>query len=61
LGQRHIGYGVKPEHYEIAGAALLATFREVLADKFDNETEAAWNAAYSMISSVMIYAANSNR
>lgn len=61
LGQRHIGYGVKPEHYEIAGAALLATSREVLADKFDNETEAAWNAAYSMISSVMIYAANSNR
>ena len=30
LGKRHAGYGVKPEHYEIVGAALLKTLEQGL-------------------------------
>lgn len=57
LGQRHAGYGVVPEHYRVVGAALLWTLREGLGDAFTPETEAAWTAAYVLLSETMIDAA----
>src|SRR5438445_10553370 len=30
LGQRHVTYGVRPEHYAIVGAILLVTFADFL-------------------------------
>jgi hemoglobin-like flavoprotein len=54
LGRRHAGYGVRPEHYETVGAALLWTLGQGLGEAFTPELERAWTEAYSTIASVMI-------
>jgi hemoglobin-like flavoprotein len=41
LGRRHVGYGVREEHYESVGAALLWTLGQGLGEKFTPEVEAA--------------------
>lgn len=46
LGQRHITYGVQPEHYAIVGQALLATLANVLGDEFTPELRIAWEQLY---------------
>ncbi|MEM7114595.1 MAG: globin family protein [Chloroflexota bacterium] len=53
LGQRHVGYGVQPQHYETVGAALLWTLEQGLGDQFTDEVRVAWTAAYDLLSSVM--------
>lgn len=53
LGQRHIGYGVQPQHYETVGTALLWTLKQGLGDQFTSDVRAAWRAAYGLLSSVM--------
>jgi hemoglobin-like flavoprotein len=57
LGRRHAGYGVRAEHYDTVGAALLWTLERGLGDAFDLETRDAWAAAYGTLASVMIEAA----
>ncbi|MDP3896546.1 MAG: hemin receptor, partial [Mesorhizobium sp.] len=57
LAQRHVGYGVKDKHYATVGAALLRTLSDGLGDAFTSEVRAAWQAAYALLSSVMIAAA----
>ena len=57
LGRRHAGYGVRPEHYETVGAALLWTLGQNLGDAFTSDVEHAWTQAYSTLASVMIAAA----
>ena len=60
LALRHVDYGVEPKDYVPVGEALLWTLREGLGeDVFDAETEAAWAAAYGILSTVMIEAARS--
>lgn len=56
LGRRHAGYGVRAEHYETVGAALLWTLEQGLGEAFDEETRDAWTAAYGTLASVMIAA-----
>jgi len=58
LGQRHVGYGAKPAHYEVVGMALLQTLETGLGDAFTPEACEAWGAAFGLLSSVMIEAAN---
>jgi hemoglobin-like flavoprotein len=58
LGRRHAGYGVRAEHYETVGAALLWTLGQGLGDGFTPELEAAWTEAYTTLASVMIGAAD---
>ena len=41
LGRRHVGYGVKAEHYDTVGAALLDTLAKGLGDDFTPETKEA--------------------
>lgn len=53
LGQRHKGYGVKPEHYSMVGQALLETLKEFLGENWTAETEATWTSAYQVISQTM--------
>ena len=53
LGRRHVGYGVRPEHYDTVGAALLDTLHTALDEAFDAETRAAWVSAYSLIARTM--------
>lgn len=59
MARRHLGYGVTREHYESVGAALLWTLDQGLGEAFTAEVEAAWGAAYELLSSVMIEAAYS--
>lgn len=58
LGRRHGGYGVRAEHYDTVGAALLWTLGQGLGDAFTPELEAAWTDAYTTLASVMIEAAD---
>jgi hemoglobin-like flavoprotein len=58
LGRRHAGYGVRSEHYDSVGIALLWTLEQGLGDAFDDETREAWALAYGTLASVMIAAAD---
>jgi nitric oxide dioxygenase len=58
LAIRHVGYGVGERHYPIVGVALIETLRDSLGPRFDSATEAAWTSAYSILSCVMMTAAN---
>ena len=57
LGQKHVGYGVQPQHYHTVGAALLWTLRQGLGTAYTQEVEIAWASAYGLLSSVMQQAA----
>ena len=57
LARRHVGYGVREEHYATVGAALLWTLEQGLGEEFTPETRDAWAAAYGLLSGVMIQAA----
>jgi hemoglobin-like flavoprotein len=52
LGKRHVAYGVKREHYDTVGAALLWMLEQRLKDRFTPETKEAWAAAYQILVSV---------
>ena len=60
LARRHVGYGTKPEHYQIVGEALLWTLKQTLSAAFTPAVESAWQTTYHMISTVMIEATYSN-
>ena len=49
LGQRHVGYGVQPAHYDTVGAALLWTLEQGLGDAFTPEVKEAWTAIYTLL------------
>lgn len=53
LGERHRGYGVSADHYQIVGGVLIDTFDEVLGENFTDEVREAWNAAFRLIASIM--------
>lgn len=57
LARRHVGYGAHEDHYGAVGAALIETLREALAPRFTADVEAAWLAAYGLLSGAMIQAA----
>ena len=53
LGRRHRGYGVKPEHYDTVGAALIWTLGHGLGEAFTPEIERAWIATYGVLAKTM--------
>jgi hemoglobin-like flavoprotein len=53
MGQRHAGYGVKCEDYEMVGAALLWTLGKGLGVAFTHEIKDAWTAAYGALTAAM--------
>jgi len=57
LGQRHAGYGARPEHYDIVGEALLWTLHQSLGEEFSQEVRDAWVAAFSLMAGIMLDAA----
>jgi hemoglobin-like flavoprotein len=57
LAQRHVGYGAKDEHYATVGQALIETLATGLGTRFTPEVRAAWQAAYALLTTVMIEAA----
>ena len=58
LGQRHVNYGVRPEHYPIVGAVLLETFSDVLGDSWTMAYHEAWAEAYGVVCSIMLEGAS---
>jgi hemoglobin-like flavoprotein len=54
LGARHVGYGVKTEHYSTVGLALLAMLEKVLGDDFTPESRRAWADLHDLISQTML-------
>ena len=54
LGQRHVAYGVLPEHYPIVGTILLETFADFLGDDWTPEYHDAWAQAYEAVCSIML-------
>lgn len=57
LGVRHVAYGVKDEHYETVGAALLWTLETGLGDAFTEEVKDAWATVYGVLADTMKAAA----
>ena len=53
LAQRHVGYGVKDEHYATVGAALIWTLEQGLGEDFTPEVREAWTEAYAYVSDIM--------
>ena len=56
--RRHAGYGVRENHYDKVGEALLWTLREGLGEAFTLEVREAWAEVYYTLASVMIGAAS---
>jgi len=58
LGQRHVAYGVLPEHYPIVGAILLETFADFLGERWTRADHDAWAEAYEAVSAIMLEGAS---
>jgi hemoglobin-like flavoprotein len=57
LGRRHALYGVREEHYDVVGAALLLTLRDALGRNFTAEANDAWTQMYGFVAATMKRAA----
>jgi hemoglobin-like flavoprotein len=53
LARRHTGYGVKDEHYDTVGTALIWTLEQGLGPEFTDETRASWLACYTILAGEM--------
>ena len=51
--QRHVAYGVREEHYDTVGAALLWTLEQGLGDAWTVELATAWATAYTLLATTM--------
>lgn len=58
LGRDHRRFAVVAEHYSAVGASLLATLAHFLGDGWTPEVAADWSAAYNLIATVMVQAAD---
>jgi nitric oxide dioxygenase len=57
LGKRHVAYGVKAEHYDLVGSALLWTLAQAFGKAFTDDVQAAWATAYGIVAETAITAA----
>jgi class 3 adenylate cyclase/hemoglobin-like flavoprotein len=54
LGERHVGYGVRPEHYDTAGHALLLALESGLCKDFTKDVHQAWEAVFGWMRDAML-------
>ena len=59
LGERHVAYGVIPEHYPIVGQALLSTLEAALGSSWTPPVQEGWAAIYGFVSATMVAGATS--
>ena len=57
LGQRHVGYGVRDEHYASVGAALEWAIAQALEVELASEVMAAWRALIGQVAARMLQGA----
>jgi hemoglobin-like flavoprotein len=53
LGARHVRYGVRTEHFDVVGTALLWTLEQGLGERFTPAVRDAWVAAWNVIADAM--------
>ncbi len=53
LGRRHVKYGVRPQHYDTVGAALIDTLATGLGPMFTPEVRQAWVTVYGVLATTM--------
>jgi hemoglobin-like flavoprotein len=58
LAVKHVGYGVTEPQYASVGSALLWTLEQGLGPAYTPAVAAAWTSAYTLLSGVMIAAAD---
>lgn len=56
-GRRHVGYGVKAEHFDSVGNALIWTLGQGLGKGFTSDVKDGWIEAYGVLASTMKQAA----
>ena len=54
LAKRHVGYGVKTEHYKLVGDALIWTLQQGFGKDWTPELKEAWVNCYGVLASLMI-------
>ena len=57
LGQRHVGHGVRAEHYPMVGAVLLETFADFLGNHWTQAHQDAWVKGFEAVSNLMLQGA----
>jgi hemoglobin-like flavoprotein len=57
LGARHVAYRARPEHYDVAVAALVDAMAFVAGDEWTLEYQRAWTAALKAVTEAMIQGA----
>lgn len=58
MGNRHYGYGVKPEHYDMVGGTLLKTFAFFFKEAWTQELRNEWANAFGVIKTLMLEGAS---
>jgi nitric oxide dioxygenase len=53
LGRRHVGYGVRHEHYDAVGVALVSAVRDRTGSDWTAAHHDAWDRLYRLIADVM--------
>ncbi|KID57181.1 hemin receptor [Pseudoalteromonas luteoviolacea] len=53
LAERHVGYGVKAEHFTFVGNALLYTLKKGLGSEWNQELREAWVSVFRLVATVM--------
>lgn len=53
MGRRHVGYGVKDEHYDTVGEALIWTLGQGLGEAFTDDVKSAWLETYTLVATTM--------
>jgi hemoglobin-like flavoprotein len=53
LGRRHADYGVRDEHYDTVGTALLSTLQQGIGVAFTPEVREAWIDVYGTLAHTM--------
>ena len=53
MGRRHVGYGVKDEHYDTVGEALIWTLGQGLGEAFTDDVKSAWLETYTIVATTM--------
>ncbi len=54
MGQRHVKYGAKPEHYPLVCACLVDAMRDAAGAWWTDRHEAEWARALELISRIML-------
>lgn len=54
VAQKHIGFGIQPEHYPAVGQALLGALQQVLGQAATPTLVAAWGKGYSFLADILM-------